>query len=311
MDPSRTAMIRRRFMQEMSARFRKLEQAITKAVDSEDKFGLKEKQVATVGRVFAAHAHYTALTTAEQLADFRKWADSQLSNTILGGNHNWLERYIKESYEKGQGRAFDDAMKKYSEKHSEKFNSKMDYYRGKRDEFLRSSFRQPASIERVNLLASRSFMDLKGVTQDMSTKMNRIMTDSIIQGRSPRETGRELNKIVGGSRNRGTMIARTETIRAHADGQLEALKNMGVEEVGVMVEWSSASDDLVCPLCADMDGTVMPIDKAGSIIPLHPNCRCCWLPADVGEDKTRKVWTEKDKEGKAVWSRTIYGPRGG
>jgi SPP1 gp7 family putative phage head morphogenesis protein len=144
-------------------------------------------------------------------------------------------------------------------------------------------------------------MDLKGVTQDMSTKMNRIMTDSIIQGKGPRETGRELNKVTGIGRNRGLTIARTETIRAHADGQLEALKNLGVEEVGVMVEWSSASDDLVCPLCADMDGSVMPIDKAGSIIPLHPNCRCCWLPANIGEDKSRKVWTEKDKEGKAVW----------
>ena len=305
MDPSRTAMIRKRFVQEMAARFNKLEQLITRAVEKEDLFGLQEKQVATVGRVFAAHARYTALTTAEQLAEFRKWSDSQLNGVILGGadagNRNWLERYIKESYEKGQGRAFDDAMKKYSEKYSEKFNSKMDYYRGKRDEFLRSSFRQPASIERVNLLASRSFMDLKGVTQDMSTKMNRIMTDSIIQGRGPRETGRELNKVTGIGRNRGITIARTETIRAHADGQLEALKNMGVEEVGVMVEWSSASDDLVCGLCADMDGSVMPIDKAGSIIPLHPNCRCCWLPANIGEDKSRKVWTEKDKEGKAVW----------
>jgi SPP1 gp7 family putative phage head morphogenesis protein len=302
MDPSRTAMIRRRFVQEMEARFRKLEQAIMRAVDKEDKFGLKEKQVATVGRVFAAHARYTALTTTEQLAEFRKWSDSQLNSTVLGGSdRNWLERYIKESYEKGQGRAFDDAMKKYSEKYSEKYGSKMDYYKGKRDEFLRSSFRQPASIERVNLLATRSFMDLKGVTQDMSTKMNRIMTDSIIQGRGPRETGRELNKVVGIGRNRGTTIARTETIRAHADGQLEALKNLGVEEVGVMVEWSSASDDLVCGLCADMDGSVMPIDKAGSIIPLHPNCRCCWLPANIGEDKSRKVWTEKDKEGKAVW----------
>jgi SPP1 gp7 family putative phage head morphogenesis protein len=306
MDPTRTAMIRRRFMQAMARGFRRLKQAVAQLVEKEDAFGLKEKQEATVGRVFAAHQRYVALTTPQQLKEFQQFVQTQVDREILRGIDtgagNWLERYIKEAYEKGQGRAFDDAMKKYGEKYPQEYKSKVDYYQGSRDEFLRSSFRSPASAERVSLLASRAYTDLKGVTQTMSTQMNRILTDSIIQGRGPKETARELSKAVDGiGRNRALTIARTETIRAHADGQLEALKNLGVEEVGVMVEWSSASDDLVCGQCADMDGAVMPIASASAIIPLHPNCRCCWIPANVGEEKARKAWYSKDEGGRAVW----------
>lgn len=75
------------------------------------------------------------------------------------------------------------------------------------------------------------------------------------------------------------------TIAAHAEGQLLALEEMGVEEVGVAIEWSTAGDDRVCPLCSEMEGVVLKLEEAHGKIPLHPQCRCAWLPANVGEDQ--------------------------
>ena len=290
LDPTRTTMIRRRFETDMKRRFDKFKRALWSLVVEEDAFGL------TPRKPLVLHQRYAALMTPQQLEEFRRWVQGQVDQGILGrtrpGEPNWLQQYISESYEKGQGRAFDDAMKKYGYGGQ----APPEYYQGSRDQFLRSSFRQPASVERVELLASRSFTDLKNVTEGMSTQLNRTLTDGIIQGRSPREVGRDLNKVVDGYKNRGLTIARTETIRAHADGQLEALKQLGVEEVGVMVEWSAAADDLVCDLCRELDGAVFKLQEAQAIIPRHPNCRCSWIPANVGEpEKGQKRGKEAQK----------------
>lgn len=300
MDPTRTTLLRQRFVRAMDKGFDALKKAVIQLVEKEDAFGLKAKSHDPNSLV--THTRYQALTQPQQLAAFKRWVQGQIDSGILKGVDtgapNWLEQYIREAYEKGAGRSFDDYMAKYKDY----YGKPQDYYAGTKGEFMRSAFRTPASEERVRLLASRTYTDLKGVTDAMSTKMNRVLTDSIIQGRSPRDTARALAKEVEGiGKNRARTIARTETIRAHADGQLEALKKLGVEEVGVMVEWSTASDDLVCDLCADMDGAVLRIQDAGILIPRHPNCRCAWLPANVGEDPTRKVWYEKDDKGKAIW----------
>ena len=282
-DPTRTTLLRKRFMADVVKGFAQLQRDLTQLIVEEDAFGLKRR---SHNPAVVIHERYVALTSRQQMEEFRKWlkerVDAQVLRNVDTGAKNWLEQYIQEAYEKGTGRALDDYLRKHQEYYGTKQGA---YYQGTKDEFLRSSFRRPASIERVQLLASRAYTDLKGVTEAMSTQMNRIMTDSIIQGKSPRETARQLNKAVEGiGKNRARMIARTETIRAHADGQLDALKNLGVTEVGVMVEWSTAGDNLVCQLCADMNGAVIKIKDATSMIPRHPNCRCAWLPANIGED---------------------------
>jgi hypothetical protein len=81
------------------------------------------------------------------------------------------------------------------------------------------------------------------------------------------------------------VIARTEVIRAHAEGQLDALEELGVEELGVEVEWTVTEDSRLCPLCAALKGVVLTLDEAKGLLPRHPNCRCAFIPANVGEDE--------------------------
>jgi SPP1 gp7 family putative phage head morphogenesis protein len=168
-----------------------------------------------------------------------------------------------------------------------------DFFAGTKDEFLRSAFGRPVAIERVKQLAGRVFhgppgVGLRGVTQEMAERMSQTLTDGLVQGKNPREIARDLAKAIDVGKKRAEMIARTEVIRAHAEGQLDVMERLGVEEVGVMVEWSTAGDDRVCPMCQPLEGIVMKIREARGTLPRHPLCRCSYIPANVGEPKGEK-----------------------
>lgn len=195
-------------------------------------------------------------------------------------------KYVEQGYEKGQGRAFDQTRRPLGGE------GVSDFYRGTKQEFLRSSFGRPVAIDKVKGLAGRVFTDLKGIDSAMETQMSRVLTDGLAQGKNPKVIARELNnRIEKIGKTRTKQLAQTEIIRAHAEGQLDAFERLGVEEVGVMAEWSTAGDDRVCPLCQALESNVMTVKEARGLIPRHVSCRCVWIPANVGEPRkaTRRV----------------------
>lgn len=85
--------------------------------------------------------------------------------------------------------------------------------------------------------------------------------------------------------DRAEMIARTETIRAAADGQ-EALWSQAAD-IGLINpdrtrrKWIATDDERTCHDCMDMDGEETALDEPfdgpdgpTDGPPLHPNCRC-------------------------------------
>ena len=115
-------------------------------------------------------------------------------------------------------------------------------------------------------------------------------------------------------RQRALLIARTETMRASNEGQFEAWRQ-GVKAGRLTGQenrvWITAIDDRTCPVCAPMDGAVIPMrgsfmlpgqgaELGGStrMPPAHPACRCAMgltdspvtqpqLPGGQGEDWER------------------------
>lgn len=219
-------------------------------------------------------------TSPEQLKAFLAWLKELTGRIFLGSGgeeqDQYWQQYVEEGFKKGAGRAFDDVKKPAVQ-------DKLDFYDGTKEQFLKSSFGQPESVNKVKLLAGRVFTDLQGVTQDMSTKMSRTLTDGLVQGQNPRTIARALVADLNFSQTRAETIARTEIIRAHAEGALQSLEELGVEEIGVMVEWDTAGDGRVCPKCQELDGVVLKIEEAHGLLPRHPQCRCAFLPANLGE----------------------------
>jgi SPP1 gp7 family putative phage head morphogenesis protein len=74
------------------------------------------------------------------------------------------------------------------------------------------------------------------------------------------------------------MLARTEIIRAYAESSLQEFRNWEVEGVNALCEFQTAEDERVCSKCSHLQGVIYTIDEASGVIPVHPSCRCIWLP---------------------------------
>jgi len=294
-DPTRTTTLRRKYCLDLSQRFKELRKRLMKLLVEEDAFGLNEPTLLKV------NARYTFSTDKQKLEEFRKWLAAQSQNLILSDPtttaDDWWAKYINEAYKQGQGRAFDDTKKPYARGYASD-ESTADFYKGSKYEFLSSSFNQPETIEKVQLLAGRNFSELKGMTDAMATVLTRDLAEGLARGDNPRTIAARLEKSLALSENRALTIARTEIIRAHAEGALDAMEKMGVAEVGVAVEWSTTDDSRVCPLCKPLDGIILKISEARGMFPRHPNCRCSPVPANVGEELTtpqKKTQAEVDR----------------
>lgn len=239
-----------------------------------------------------AYGRFSFHTSPQQIKAFQQWLRQQMAQHIVSEKDKdvW-QAYAEAGWRKGAGRAWDDVNQaKLKDKRPELFDPArqaevQSFYAGTKNEFLRSAFNQPVSVERIQVLAGRTFDDLKNVTEDMATRMSRTLTDGLARGDSPYDVAADLADDLDIGRNRAEVIARTEIIRAHAEGQLDAMENLGVKRVGVMVEILVTDDDKLCDECESLEDTLMTIDEARGVIPVHPGCRCSWTPANVGEDE--------------------------
>lgn len=280
-DPSQTTMLRRSFMREMRRRFGELRRAVQEAVVTQDVFGL------VPGQPFAVNVErqeWRFQTDDQKLESFRRWFQRMVNEKILTtdqANRPWTGKYVESAYRKGTVRAFLDAQGKARKK-------SQDFYDGSKEEFLRSAFSQPERLSKVRLLATRSFEELRGVTATMASRMNRILAQGLAQGFGPRDIADAMSQSIRGLTNtRALVIARTEIIHAHAEGQLDSFEELG-EDVGVFAEWATAGDDRVCPQCSALEGQIFKVAEARGLIPRHPNCRCAWIPAIEVAKRTRR-----------------------
>lgn len=272
-DPSRTTMLREKFRRELVGRYERVRRAVLQIVGRENLFRIVEN------REYVPGPKYPFTTDPERVEAFTAWLKERMDGEVLPTDDAYWERYAAEGFTRGAGRAFDDVNRL---KRATAFggNEPMAHYLGTKEQFLQSAFGQPEIIDKLKILAGRVYTDLKGVNEAVSTQLNRVLVDGLARGENPRTIAREMAKGIDGiGKRRAETIARTEIIRAHAEGQLDAMERLGVDEVGVMAEWSTAGDDRVCDLCWPLEGKVLPITEAHSLIPLHPNCRCTWIPS--------------------------------
>lgn len=265
-------MLRQRFCSAMRKRFNLLKARIIRKVLEDNRFIPKRYDPF----VFTYNADEAAKST-----EFYRWLLAQIDQDIYDSRDdtqpNWTAEYLQSAYMKGQERSFSDLKKPINQK-------KLDFYKGTRAEFLRSAFYRPVSVDRLKLLASRTLMEMGGATDAMAQQVTRELVDGMISGESPKVVAARLAaRVEKIGLARAQTIARTETVRAHAEGQLDALEELGLDSVGIAVEWSTAGGLKVCQKCRSLEGVVLSIQEARGLLPRHPNCRCAFKPANVGE----------------------------
>jgi len=81
---------------------------------------------------------------------------------------------------------------------------------------------------------------------------------------------------------RAQRIAVTETTRAYAEGT--RLVQEELARAGIVMEqvWNTATDELVCSICAPNNGKRKSEGWTVDSVPAHPNCRC-WITLEVAK----------------------------
>lgn len=292
-DPTRTTALRNAFAKEMKRRFAELTIAIRKAIVEEDCFGLSPKihslQMSTPGKEAFAFSR-----SADKVEAFMVWLRKQIDKGIIevrsfqqvGSSIEaaWTNMYIADSYKRGVIRA------RYELKKAGYNVPSIDETGG-----IGVSMMTPFHMDRVGLLFSRVYTDLKGITAAMDLQISRILAQGIIDGDGMMLLARKLVATINGTgmgdlgitdslgrfipaARRAKMLARTEIIRAYHLASIQEYRNWGVLGIKVLAEWMSAKDDRVCDRCASMDGKIFTLDEIEPMIPAHPLCRCFTVP---------------------------------
>lgn len=245
-------------------------------------------------------------TNSRKVERFRAWLRDKMDSTLRGDA--LIHEYIERAHTKGVTRAHDDSVKAGAEPILPMgMTDRPSYLGGVKAEFTRRTSQHRETIEKVKLLAGRTFSELEGVNQVMASRMSRSLADGLVKGKSAAEIAADLTHEVDIGAARASVIARTELARAHAEGQLNAMQAMGVTHVGAAVEWTTG--DSPCEMCEPLDGVVMSIQEARGLLPRHPQCLCSWSAiTGGGEDSTIDA---KGVRGAIKASRVAEGLSGG
>lgn len=243
-DPTRTSTIRTQFSGAARSRFTNLRNA-------------------AVGYLLSDSFNFALGTFA--VGEFMEWLTRTEEETIFGGNNAaWMVPFINGAIRQGTSHA--DRTVAAGVK---KFGMTVQIVD------MDPSFIQPE----LDIIYAQNFRLLQGITEVMNLQIKEKLTAGMHFGLNPREVGKDISdRILSIGRTRAEVLARTETIRAHAEATLNRFELYGINKVNGQAELITARDSRVCPACKAIDGNIYTLAEARGLIPVHPRCRCAWLP---------------------------------
>lgn len=291
-DPTKTTSLRNSFVRNMDKRFNELVRVIKRTVVDQDCFGLKSLTVQQM--TDPGYMAFNFPRSSEKIEAFMRWLQEQVDKGILTTiqfrqigqaiEKEWTDIYISDSYKRGLMRARDEMIA-----------AGMSIPTIEASGGIASVMSTPFHMDRVGVLYTRVFNQLKGITDEMASKISQILAQGMIDGDNPYVIARKLRAAIDGTamgelgitdklgrfipaKRRAEMLARTEIIRAYHLAAIQEYRNWGVLGIKVRAEWRTAGDARVCPECGSLEGKIFTLDEIEGMIPLHPNCRCLALP---------------------------------
>lgn len=296
-DPTRTLTLRNNFARDCARRFNALKKVIKQSIVDNDCFGLDSPQnpLAPINNLEAIPPKQFEFNNSEaKISLFMEWLRRQQDQGILeivnrnqvgvGIQEAWTNTYILTAYEKGVNRA-DSELKGIGVSVPETgalplAEAGSGFLAG--SVLPVSETLTPNHVDRVGVLYTRTFTELKGITEAMDQSISRVLATGMLNGDKPTKIARDLIKEVDGiGIRRAKLMAHTEIVRAHHQAMMQEFKNYGILDVIVLAEFTTARDNRVCPLCAARDKKRYTIEEAMNLIPIHPGCRCLCIPVPV------------------------------
>lgn len=299
-DPTKTMDIQNRLAREFKQRFTRIIRNLNQAIIDRDVLAIRP---GVVSYSIPDPRAFNFATSADKVEAFMAWFRSMVEKELItagttsqlgtGIEEAWTNLYVADTYKRGMIRARYELDK-----------AGYDVPALNTSGVAAALGSAPVHMDRLGLLYSRVFTELKGVTAAMDTQISRTLSMGIANGDNPRLLAKKLRAVIDGSNmgelgmtdslgryipaaRRAEMIARTEIVRAHHLATIQEYRNWGVAGITVMAEWNTAGFN-VCERCAEMNGRVFTLDEIEYMIPAHPCCRCMVIPAMLNSNKRNR-----------------------
>lgn len=270
-DPTQTLSLRRQFLTSAKARLREVRADVSDLISS------------------TRFQNATAAVRSNLLkSTLTRSVDAHLDSTNPLTGRSWASSWAEAGYKKGVERAYYDAKKYAPDSMDAKNKSAFvnDIKRKYQDSLMAAG--------------DRAEVAMQAIASDLRSQIVREVSSLAKNGASAKEMDKAVKDITERITNKRVKPLTSDSIvESFAEGQLDSFSELGVSEVGVDVEfvWVTAGDENVCPQCQDQEGKTYSIEDARGLIPLHPNCRCAFVPS-VPEPKPKKRKGGKSKNNK-------------
>lgn len=173
------------------------------------------------------------------------------------------------------------------------------------------------NIEAEEWIKQHAFESVKSINQTTKERLRKTLREGFINGEDSKQlSNRVLASYKKANITRARTIARTETIAASNQAALLSYKNSGIKRV----EFYVALDERTCEDCMEYQGKELSLSDAEGLIPIHPNCRCTYIPlvmeGDVSEipepaggltgDKWKESLNRDEKQALSYWQGSGY-----
>ena len=142
-------------------------------------------------------------------------------------------------------------------------------------DFTILSEQQAKAIASENWTGVRFSSRIWGNANDFNTRVMSDIEEMVIGGKSPDQLKKKLIEDYSIKFHEADRLIRTEASHAYNSAALQSYVDAGLTEVDFLAE----SD--CCELCEPYSGHRYPVNDA-PVIPVHPNCRCTYLPVVPG-----------------------------
>ncbi len=271
----------------LKSRASDIEDAVAKAVKHRDKYA--EDRVDDLLKTLDAAAN----DVAEQIAHFEKkaalkqWQEQRLSILKdLESEIDAIAKEVKANWKVGIRTNVEGAMKLGIEDGVGQLETlEHPDFAGISNKARRAAITKTfATIDRaaIDFLANYQLQLLGDVSTELAAGIKRTITQGVLTGKSIPEVARDIGRVVKDpeafrkagktvfktAQHRATVIARTETLRAHNEGRKVFYREVGIKKV----KWLTANDERTCAVCSGLDGNVFKIEDDPGLP--HPLCRC-------------------------------------